>query len=276
MPTITSVTVTPVNPFILINETQQFTAIAHFSDAADLDVTNDISTTWSSATTSVATINSSGLATALTISGSTVISATYNSQIGTSVLKVGLANYSRIFEQVVQANVDRDPVTKLTSSNLSMFTGGVVFLNNNNAAANLGWTILSSHPDELTKAYIANEQQQIGNWLQLKANGNATIDFSVPNQKNLGVASSTSVDENGNQLVAGGNPILIQTAGEAYVSTTDGTIVLGSFLGPDVSGKIKKIPFDPMNPTPILGYALENFAQTFSNMVLMRIQICGE
>lgn len=283
MATLTSVTVTPANPFVLATQTQQFTATAHFSDAPDADVTTDPTTVWSSATLSVATISIIGLATALTISGSTVITASYGGFDGTAILRVGLANYSRIFEQLVEdvkvtetlLNAPHDPISKMSSSILSMFAGGVTLQNvTGTSGGPIGYTIAIGHPGDFTKSYICAQQQSIGQWAQLNSSGLATTTFG--SQKNLGVVSSISVDSSGTQLSAGGNPVFVQIAGEAYVSTTDVTIVLGSFLGPDITGKVKAIPFNPASPTPILGYALENFSQTYTNMVLMRIQICGE
>lgn len=290
MPTITSITISPTNPFILTTHTQAFTAVAHFSDAGDLDVTADSTTIWASSQTSVATIATSGpskgTATALTISGSTIISATYGSITGTTILRVGLVNYSRIFEQSVENikqaettfTAPHNPIIKMTSPNFSMFSGGVAMINTvgTSGGTPIGWTVAMGHPGDFTKTYIANEQQQDGYWVQLNSSGLATTNLNGT-QRSLGVVTSISVDANGNQLSSGGNPVLVQIAGEAYVYTTDVTIVLGSFLIPDTNGKIKATTFNPASPTPIIGYALETFTTSvYTNMVLMRIQLCGE
>lgn len=293
MPTLTSITVSPTNPFIITlapYNTQAFTAIASFSDAPPLDITTNPSTLWASSQTSIATIAtvgiSKGTATAASLSGSTVISATYNGLTGTTILRVGLANYSRIFEKVVEGvkrtetslNAPHNPISKLTTANFSMVAGGVVLLNANGTSGGvpIGWTIASGHPGDFTKTYIANEQQQDGYWVQLNGSGLATTTLNGT-QRSLGVVKSISVDSSGNQLSGGGNPVLVQIAGEAYVWTSDSTITLGSFLVPDTAGKVKATTFDPMAPTPIIGYSLEDFStSTYPGMVLMRIQLCGE
>src|SRR5262245_41212124 len=71
--TLQSIAVTPANPSIAKGATQQFTATGTFSDNSKQDLTNQV--TWASATTSVATITSSGLATGVG-TGTSTISAT--------------------------------------------------------------------------------------------------------------------------------------------------------------------------------------------------------
>lgn len=72
--TLTSIAITPANPSVAVNSTQQFTATGTFSDNSTQDVT--FNTHWSSSVSSVATIangpNGAGLAT-ITAAGSTVI-----------------------------------------------------------------------------------------------------------------------------------------------------------------------------------------------------------
>lgn len=72
--TLTSIAITPANPQVGVNSTQQFTATGTFSDNSTQDVT--FNTHWSSSVASVATIangpNGAGLAT-ITAAGSTVI-----------------------------------------------------------------------------------------------------------------------------------------------------------------------------------------------------------
>jgi hypothetical protein len=71
-----SIAVTPTSSSITSSETKQFTATGTLDDGTTVDITDAV--TWSSSNKSVATINSSGLATAQA-TGKTYIVATSGS-----------------------------------------------------------------------------------------------------------------------------------------------------------------------------------------------------
>ena len=83
--TLTSIAVTPANPSIEVGGTQQFTATGTYSDGSTQNLTGSV--TWASSNTGVATINSAGLATAVS-AGSTTISATLSGVTGSTTLTV--------------------------------------------------------------------------------------------------------------------------------------------------------------------------------------------
>jgi uncharacterized membrane protein len=87
-PLLTSITVTPINPTILVGAQQQFTATGNYSDGSHQNLTN--SADWTSSLTSVATINSSGLATGVA-PGSTTIQAAVGTINGSTTLTVTAA-----------------------------------------------------------------------------------------------------------------------------------------------------------------------------------------
>ena len=74
-PTPVSIIVTPNNPIVFAGDTQQFTATGQYSDGSTLDLTS--SAVWASSDTTVATFNSSGLATTA-LAGATNTTATYS------------------------------------------------------------------------------------------------------------------------------------------------------------------------------------------------------
>lgn len=86
-PTLNSITVSPSNSTIGVGNTQQFTATGLFTDGSTQNITSQV--TWSSTNTSVATIASSGLASAVT-NGSSVITASQGSLTGTTTLTTQL------------------------------------------------------------------------------------------------------------------------------------------------------------------------------------------
>jgi hypothetical protein len=84
-PTLKSIAVTPANPTVPINSTQQFTATGTFSDNSTKDLTT--TATWASSNTEAATINATGLATTgPNADSSTTISATLNEVTGSTLL----------------------------------------------------------------------------------------------------------------------------------------------------------------------------------------------
>src|SRR5207245_1355681 len=83
--TLQSIAVTPANPSVPKGLTQQFTATGTYSDNTTQDLTTQV--TWASATPAVATINTTGLATAVDL-GSSVISASLTGVTGSTVMTV--------------------------------------------------------------------------------------------------------------------------------------------------------------------------------------------
>lgn len=73
--TLTGLAVTPSSARVFKGTTGPFKAIATYSDGTTQDVTT--LATWSSANTAVATVNAQGVATAVAISGSTTLTASY-------------------------------------------------------------------------------------------------------------------------------------------------------------------------------------------------------
>ena len=80
-----SIAVTPANPNVPKGQTQQFTATGTYSDNSTQNLTSQV--TWGSATTSVATITTTGLATAVA-TGTSTISATLGAISGSTVMTV--------------------------------------------------------------------------------------------------------------------------------------------------------------------------------------------
>ena len=87
-PVLQSIAVTPAGPSVPKGETQQFTATGTLSDGTTEALTGQV--TWASATTSVATITTAGLATAVGV-GTSSISATLDGITGSTVLTVSPA-----------------------------------------------------------------------------------------------------------------------------------------------------------------------------------------
>jgi len=103
---ITSITVTPTNPSIVLGTTRQFIAMATLSDNTTQDVSSSV--TWNSSTTGVATIGnasgSKGLATSVG-TGSSIITATLGTISGTTTLTVTAAVLTSIAISPASASI---------------------------------------------------------------------------------------------------------------------------------------------------------------------------
>ena len=84
-PTLTSIAVTPPTANVAVGSTQQFTAIATYSDSSTKNVTT--TATWTSAAPATATVNASGMATGAA-AGSTSITASLSGASGTAQMTV--------------------------------------------------------------------------------------------------------------------------------------------------------------------------------------------
>jgi hypothetical protein len=93
-PVLTSISISPTSASLMIGGTQQFFAIGTFTDNSTSDVTP--LSTWTSSSTASITIQSAGqtnpgLASALTLSPSLTVSATYQGQIANAIVTVNTA-----------------------------------------------------------------------------------------------------------------------------------------------------------------------------------------
>lgn len=80
-----AISVTPSNASLQLTKTQQFQAIGSFGDGTSKDVSSTAS--WSSSSSDVASINNTGLATAVQ-TGTTTITASQNGKSGSTILTV--------------------------------------------------------------------------------------------------------------------------------------------------------------------------------------------
>lgn len=84
--TLSSITVTPNNPSIIVGGTQQLVATGVYSDASTNNVTSSV--IWSSSSTSIATVSSSGNVVGVS-AGTATITAKYNNTVmGTTIISV--------------------------------------------------------------------------------------------------------------------------------------------------------------------------------------------
>jgi hypothetical protein len=254
-----SVSVTPANPSIAVGATQQFKATGNYSDGSSKDLTS--SATWNSKTTSVATVDSSGLATAVA-AGSSVIRASSGGFSGSTTLTVTPPAVSFKAGQtlasggpmpiglvVADFNGDGKPdiaVSDETNNTISVFLndgtghfGTPVVTNVTISAVNLGAMVTGDFNEDgkadLAVATIAGSQQTI----VLLGNGDGTFQQQPAIANSFGFLSAQVADLNsdGHQdLIMGLDGSLAVSLG-AGNGTFNGTTFLtgssfpGIFLG---------------------------------------------
>jgi uncharacterized protein YjdB len=123
--TVVSLAVTPRNPSVQPSKTQQFTATGTLGNGNTKDLTAQV--TWTSSATGVATINSSGLATAVTI-GSATITAT--STGGSSGSKVTGTTTMTVTNQVLTSIAVTPANTSLRAGQTQQFVATGTFSDN--------------------------------------------------------------------------------------------------------------------------------------------------
>jgi len=133
----TSLAISPDPASMALDVSQQFTATATFSDGTTQDVTNV--STWTSGSTSVATVTVSGLVTAKNL-GTTNISAAFESVSGSSPLTVDASNLTKIEIQAATGKTSIAQGTKIQIIATGHFNNG----STNNLSGLVTWS--SSDP----------------------------------------------------------------------------------------------------------------------------------
>ncbi|HTU41304.1 MAG TPA: Ig-like domain-containing protein [Candidatus Aquilonibacter sp.] len=131
--TLTSISVTPPTASINIGANQQYTATGKYSDGS----TGSVAVTWSTSSASIATINSSGLATGVA-AGSITVTATSGSVSGTAALTVNA--------EVVTAISVTPTSVSLTVGGTEQFTATATYSNGSsgNVTSSATWSSTNS------------------------------------------------------------------------------------------------------------------------------------
>ncbi len=200
---LTSITVTPVNPTVTAGGTQQFTATGIFSDGTTSNLTS--SAVWASSSTTTATINAAGLATAVK-AGSTTISATVGSVTGSTTLTVTAATLVSIAVTPVNPSVAAGGTQQFTA------TGTYSDSSTQNLTASATWASSSTATATINTAGLATAVKVGTTTISAKSGtvtGSTTLTVtptplqitttSLPNGQ-LGVAYASAI------AVTGGTP----------------------------------------------------------------------
>jgi Bacterial Ig-like domain (group 2) len=134
-PRLTSIDVSPVNATLAIGASQQFTAVGHFSDGSAPDISATV--VWNSQSPNVATINNSGLVTTKS-AGSTLITATSGSVVGSMTLTVASATLKSIAVTPANPTIAKNATQQFTA------TGTFTDASTQNLTNSVTWSSLNS------------------------------------------------------------------------------------------------------------------------------------
>lgn len=188
--TLQTITITPNNPTIALNSTQQFTAIGNYSDGSHINITNSV--TWVSATTSVATVSntsgSNGLVTTL-VAGTSTISATLGSISATSLLTVSGVTLTSI--SVTPAN----PSISSTSSQQFIATGTYSDMSQQIITSQVSWSSSLTSVATISSGGLANAVASGGTTITAtlgSITGNTTLTVTSATLQSITVTPASS------------------------------------------------------------------------------------
>ena len=230
VPTLTTVTINPSSPSIVVGGTQQFTAHGSYSDGSQMDLTMQV--TWSSSSPGVATVSASGLANSLAV-GTTTITGKIGGVSGSTTLTVSPSIRSI---SITPINSFIPVTTTIQFTSMATMSDGTM----QNVTSSADWTSSST-----ATATISNSAGSQGTATAV-AIGSTTISATVSGITGLtGLTVTNAVTMTGNW-----NSQLISTTGE--ISFLSATL---SQTGNAITGQIQvgNPEFDQTSLFPVTG-----------------------
>ena len=190
---LSSISVTPSNPSIAINATEQFTATGNYSDGSTADLSTSV--TWASSNQSVATVSDTGLGKGVN-SGNTTIAATMSGVTGSTTLTVTTA-------AVTVTSIAVSPTTaSITAGAAQQFTATATYSNGStgNVTTSATWASSNTTAATVNSAGLAMADSPgktaISATLSGKA-GSATLTVVAPTLTSITVTPSDPSFANG-------------------------------------------------------------------------------
>jgi trimeric autotransporter adhesin len=224
---LTSITVTPANATVAVGATQAFIATGNYADGSSANITGTAS--WTSGTTSVATILPTGVASALTI-GSSVITASSGGSTATANLTVAAVAPTLSTITVSPANstvaVGASPAFTATGNysdgSTSDITGAVTWNSGTTTVATIVATGVANALNAGSTVITATSGSKSGNTnLTVTASAPPAASVNMGTAASFGVLAGTSITNN-----SGGTTLVTGDVG-APSQTTDPTQAAG-------------------------------------------------
>ena len=224
-PTLSSIAVTSTTATVDVGSTQQFTATGTYSDRTTSDITTQV--TWSSSNRSVATVNSSGLATAVGV-GTTTITATLGSISGSTTLTVTTPPTPTNEYRGLYLNTINPSDTGSWS---------LAFIQNGGSFS--GMTTLSGSTDRIIAGVIKDNTGTV-------TGSNTYTAFTFTGNSITGTVLSSGNKYNFTAALHSGAPLRPVAAGNVLIG---GTFVSGNAPNPTSAGHTPKISNFQINPS---------------------------
>ena len=268
-----SIALTPANPSVPKGETQQFTATGTYSDSSTQNITNQV--TWASATTSVGTITSAGLATAVA-TGTSNISVTLGGVSGSTVMTVSASAGQIEFSAPTYGVAEDAGIVTITATRTGGSSGAVsahYATSDGTGKAGIDYTAVSNtlswaDGDAASKTFTIT----ILDVPRIEGDETLNLSLSAPGGgASLGTPSTAT-------LTIRDVPAVVQFASGTFTTNvTDGStqilltrtnnlpstvsVVVSSPGGHDLAAFQQTITFSPNNPSAVLTNPMQNDGQ---------------
>ena len=224
---LTSIAVTPANPSVANGLTQQFTATGTYTDGSTAVLTNLV--TWASATPSVATISSTGLAQSLA-TGTTNITAA----LGSVTSPIDILTVTALL--VVTNTNDSGPGSLRRAILIADVNPSVDTIDFAIPGAGVHTISPVSALPTITDPVIIDGYTQPGASPNTLANGDNAVLLIELDGSNAGAGSPGLVISAGNSTVRG--LVINRFGGDGiYAFNAGGNVIVGNFIGTDATGE---------------------------------------
>jgi uncharacterized protein YjdB len=287
-----SVAVTPASANAIAGTTQQFTATGTYTDGSSADITNRV--TWSSSSTAVATIASTGLATTVSAGGVTITATVPKNKKGTASLTVTPAVLQSIALGPPSPTVPAGLTSQLTATGTwtdgttQDVTSTVTWSSSATAVATVSQGLVSALKQGTTTISVVDPTTQVTQSETLTVTPGVLVAISVsPSNPSLPVGTTTqlvatatysdgstanvtasAVWVSANEAIAVANTpgvagqVTALGVGTAVVSATDPTTGLsGQTSVTATAAALVSIAVSPSNPSITVG-AVQQFTAT--------------